>query len=143
MDSLNKQTRNCFHAMMIDILNIICYFCQYFSMMFLLFVCLFNNVHFFVCLFNDVHFVCLFKEVCFLRMRFLFIGGNIAMQYKGQSAQNVHVVYFSLKGSEIQTFNKDTDKQIEATDMWYLRRVLRMSWTERKSKHRSLGHGWL
>ncbi|GFO24570.1 endonuclease-reverse transcriptase [Plakobranchus ocellatus] len=36
-----------------------------------------------------------------------------------------------LYGSECWTIDKDTEKKLEAVEMWFIRREVRISWTER------------
>ena len=38
-----------------------------------------------------------------------------------------------LYGSESWTLNAEMSKRIEATEMWFIRRMLRISWTEKKT----------
>ena len=38
-----------------------------------------------------------------------------------------------LYGCECWTITKDSENKIEATEMWFLRRLLRVSWKEKKS----------
>ena len=38
-----------------------------------------------------------------------------------------------LYGFESWTLKKDTERRLEAAEMWFIRRILRVSWTERKT----------
>ncbi|GFO14566.1 RNA-directed DNA polymerase from mobile element jockey [Plakobranchus ocellatus] len=36
-----------------------------------------------------------------------------------------------LYGSECWTINKETEKKLEAVEMWFIRRMMRIAWTEK------------
>ena len=38
-----------------------------------------------------------------------------------------------LYGCECWTLTKDLERRLEAAEMWYIRRIMRISWTEKKS----------
>ena len=44
-----------------------------------------------------------------------------------------HVWFVMVYGCECWTLTKDIEKRIEAAEMWFIRRMLRISWTDRKS----------
>jgi len=51
---------------------------------------------------------------------------------------NCYVLSILTYGSECWTISQRMEKQIEAAEMWFLRRMLRISWTERMSNQEVL-----
>ena len=51
---------------------------------------------------------------------------------------NVYVIPVLPYGCECWTISKQMKKKLEATDMWFLRRIMRISWVENKSNEEVL-----
>ena len=66
----------------------------------------------------------------FTQMRSLFNNRNLALKTKTRMLK-AYVWSLLLYGCECWTLNKTLTSKLEATEMWYLRRILRISWTEK------------
>ena len=51
------------------------------------------------------------------------------------------MVHINLYGCECWTITSDIKKKIEAAEMWFIRRMLRISWTEKKPNVNVLREG--
>ena len=68
----------------------------------------------------------------FNKMKSIFTNRNITYKTKIKTLK-AYVLSVLLYGCECWTLNKDTERKLEAAEMWYLRRIMKISWTERKS----------
>ena len=68
----------------------------------------------------------------FNKMKSIFTNRNITINTKINTLK-AYVWSILLYGCECWTLNKDTEKRLEAAEMWFLRRIMKISWTERKS----------
>ena len=71
------------------------------------------------------------SKKAFNNMKNIFKDRNISMELKLRLLQ-CYIEPILLYGSEAWTITKEMYKRIEATEMWFIRRMLRVSWTERK-----------
>ena len=62
----------------------------------------------------------------------IFRNHDISMKTKFR-ALKAYVWSVLLYGCEYWTLTEDLKKKLEAAEMWFIRRMLRISWTERKS----------
>ena len=76
----------------------------------------------------------------FRKMKTIFTNRNITFNTKINTLK-AYVWSVLLYGCECWTLNKDTERRLEAAELWFLRRMLRISWTEKKTQHRSYGNG--
>lgn len=65
-------------------------------------------------------------------MKSIFTNSNINIGTKMKTLKT-YVWSILLYGCECWTLTKDTERRLEATEMWFLRRILKISWTEKKS----------
>ena len=68
----------------------------------------------------------------FCKMKTIFTNRNINIFTKIETLR-AYVWSILLYGCESWTLSKNTEKKLEATEMWFIRRMLRISWTEKKS----------
>ena len=68
----------------------------------------------------------------FRKMKTIFTNRNININTK-INALKAYVWSVLLYGCECWTLNNDTKKRLEVAELWFLRRILRISWTEKKS----------
>ena len=68
----------------------------------------------------------------FSKMKPIFTNRNIGLDTK-MRALKAYVWSILLYGSECWTLTKDTERKLEAVEMWYLRRIMKISWTEKRS----------
>ena len=68
----------------------------------------------------------------FKKMKSIFTNRNITNATKINTLK-AYVWSVLIYGCESWTLNKDTEKGLEAVEMWFLRRMMRISWTERKT----------
>ena len=68
----------------------------------------------------------------FNKLKSIFTNRNITYKTNVKTLK-AYVVSVLLYGCECWTLNKDTERKLEAAEMWYLRRMMKISWTERKS----------
>ena len=68
----------------------------------------------------------------FNKLKSIFTNRNITYKTNVKTLK-AYVLSVLLYGCECWTLNKDTERKLEADEMWYLRRMMKISWTERKS----------
>ena len=68
----------------------------------------------------------------FQRMKTILTNKNISIQTRKRVLE-CYIEPILMYGCEAWTISKQTQKKLEATEMWFLRRMLRISWKERKS----------
>lgn len=68
----------------------------------------------------------------FNKMKSIFTNRNIGLGTKIR-ALKAYVWSTLLYGSECWTLTKESERRLEAAEMWYIRRILKISWTERKT----------
>ena len=78
-------------------------------------------------------------NVTFKRLSSIMTNRNIKMDTKFRIIQT-YVWWVLLCGCERWTINNSTRKRLEAAEIWFLRRTLKMSWTEKKS-NQGAGNG--
>jgi hypothetical protein len=60
---------------------------------------------------------------------------NIAISWNtGKRMLNCYNDPILIYGSESWTINKQTEQFLEATEMWFLRRMLKIKWTDKVTK---------
>ena len=74
----------------------------------------------------------LYVEPFFSRMRPIFKNRRISIATKIRLT-TTYVWSILLYGCESWTLEKEIERRIEAAEMWFLRTILRISWTERVS----------
>ena len=68
----------------------------------------------------------------FSKLSTVFKNRNISMETKLRVLQ-CYVWSTLLYGCECWTISKELETRLKATEMWFLRRILRISWTDMKS----------
>ena len=68
----------------------------------------------------------------FTKMKFIFTNRNIKV-YNKINTLKAYIWYILLYGCECWTLTKYLERRFEAAEMWYIRRITRISWTEKKS----------
>ena len=68
----------------------------------------------------------------FRKVKTIFKNRNITINTKINTLE-AYVWSVLLYGCECWTLNKDAERKLEAAELWFLRRMLRTSWTEKKS----------
>ncbi|GFR77827.1 endonuclease-reverse transcriptase [Elysia marginata] len=71
-------------------------------------------------------------KTSFQKMRAVLTNKHISIQTRKRVLQ-CYIEPILLHGCEAWTISKQIEAKLEATEMWFLRRMLRISWTERKS----------
>ncbi|GFO28609.1 endonuclease-reverse transcriptase [Plakobranchus ocellatus] len=69
----------------------------------------------------------------FPKMKPILANRNISMKIKLKVMKR-YVWSVLVYGSEYWTINKETEKKLEAVKMWFISRMVRISWTEKESK---------
>ncbi|GFN87873.1 endonuclease-reverse transcriptase [Plakobranchus ocellatus] len=67
----------------------------------------------------------------FQKMKPILANRNIGMATKMRVIKT-YVWSVLLYGSEFWTINKEIEKKLEAVEMWFIRRMMRISWTDKK-----------
>ena len=65
-------------------------------------------------------------------MKSIFTNRNIRFSTKLNTLK-AYVWSILLYGCESWTLSKDLERRLEAAEIWYIRRILKISWTEKKS----------
>ena len=65
-------------------------------------------------------------------MKSIFTNRNIRLKTKF-NVLRAYVWSVLLYGCECWTLTQDLERRLEATEMWFVRRILKISWTERKT----------
>ena len=68
----------------------------------------------------------------FKKLKSILTNRNIRIDTKLR-VMKTYVWSILLYGCECWTLNKETERKLEAAEMWFLRRMMRISWTEKKS----------
>ncbi|XP_077974172.1 uncharacterized protein LOC144429830 [Styela clava] len=68
----------------------------------------------------------------FNKMKPIFINRNIKLSIKTKTLK-AYIWFILLYGCECWTLTKDLKRRLEAAEMWYIRRIMRISWMEKKS----------
>ena len=68
----------------------------------------------------------------FSRAKSVFTNRNISLSTK-LNVLRAYVWSVLLYGCECWTLTPDLERRLEATEMWFIRRILKISWTEKKS----------
>ena len=68
----------------------------------------------------------------FTKMKSIFTNRNIKVYTKINNLK-AYIWSILLYGCECWTLTKDLERRLEAAEMWYIRRGMRISWTEKKS----------
>ena len=68
----------------------------------------------------------------FQKMKSVFTNRNIKMNTKIR-VMKTYVWSVLLYGYECWTINKEMERKLAAVEMWFIRRMMRISWTEKKS----------
>ena len=68
----------------------------------------------------------------FTKMKSIFTNRNIKVYAKINNLK-AYIWSILLYGCECWTLTKDLERRLEAAEMWYIRRGMRISWTEKKS----------
>ena len=68
----------------------------------------------------------------FTKMKSIFTNRNIKV-YTKINTLKAYIWSILLYGCECWTLTKDLERRLEAAEMWYIRRIMRISWTEKKS----------
>ncbi|GFS07800.1 endonuclease-reverse transcriptase [Elysia marginata] len=71
-------------------------------------------------------------KTSFQKMRAVLTNKHISIQTRKRVLQ-CYIEPILLYGCEAWTISKQMEAKLEATELWFLRRMLRISWTERKS----------
>ncbi|GFN77131.1 endonuclease-reverse transcriptase [Plakobranchus ocellatus] len=65
-------------------------------------------------------------------MKTVLTNKNISIRTR-RRALECYIEPILMYGCEAWTISKQTQKKLEATEMWFLRRMMRMSWTAKKT----------
>jgi hypothetical protein len=69
-------------------------------------------------------------KAAFQKMRNMLCNKNLSMEIRKQVLKTyVNIILFY--GSEAWTMTKGIEKRLEATEMWFLRRMLEVPWTDK------------
>ena len=68
----------------------------------------------------------------FTKMKSIFINRYIKV-YTKINTLKAYLWSVLLYGCECWTLTKDLERRLEAAEMWYIRRIMRISWTKKKS----------
>ena len=71
------------------------------------------------------------SEDTFNKMKSIFTNRNIKVYTKIKTLK-AYIWSILLYGCECWTLTKDLERRLEAAEMWYIRRIMRISWTEKK-----------
>ena len=68
----------------------------------------------------------------FTKIKSIFTNRNIKV-YTKLNTLKAYIWSIVLYGCECWTLTKDLEIRLEVAEMWYIRRIMRISWTEKKS----------
>ena len=68
----------------------------------------------------------------FTKMKSVFTNRN-TRTYTKINTLKAYIWSILLIGCECWTLIKDLERRLEAVEMWYIRRIMRISWTDKKS----------
>ena len=74
-------------------------------------------------------------KVSFNKMKHIMRNRNIIMHsYQSSCHESMYgLSFYMVVNAECWTINKEMEKKLEAAEMWFLRRMLQISWTEKIS----------
>ena len=72
------------------------------------------------------------SKTTFNSMKCIFTNSKISIRTKIH-AMKAYIWSILLYGCECWTLTKDTERRLEAVEMWYIRRIMKVSWTKRKT----------
>lgn len=72
------------------------------------------------------------SKATFNNMKCIFTNSNISRKTKIH-VMRAYVWSILLYGCECWTLTKNTEKRLEAVEMWFIRRIMKVSWTKRKT----------
>ena len=72
------------------------------------------------------------SKITFNNMKCLFTDNRISLTTKIR-VMRAYVWFVLLYGCECWTLTKDTEKRLEAIEMWFIRGITKISWTKRKT----------
>ena len=67
-----------------------------------------------------------------MKTKSIFTNRNIKI-YTKINTLKAFIWSILLHGYERWTLTKDLERRLQAAEMWYIRRIMRISWTEKKS----------
>ena len=73
----------------------------------------------------------------FNNMKCIYTNKKISLNTKIRTLK-AYVWSILLYGCECWTLTKDTARRLEATEMWFIRRILKILWTERETNEEVL-----
>ena len=76
----------------------------------------------------------------FQEMKYVLINKNFSIHTR-RRVQECYIEAIPMQGCEAWTFSKQLQNKVWATEMWFLRRMLRISWTAKKSSEPALMRG--
>ena len=65
-------------------------------------------------------------------MKHIFLDRSVRI-YTKVNTLKAYIWSILVHGYECWTLTKDLEKSLEAAEIWYIRRIMRISWTEKKS----------
>ena len=71
----------------------------------------------------------------FTKVKSIFTNRNIRLSTK-VNTMKAYIWSILMYGCECWTLTKDLERRLEAAEMWYLRRIMRISWTEKISNEK-------
>ena len=74
----------------------------------------------------------------FTKMKSIFTNRNIKLATK-INALKAYVWSVLLYGCECWTLTPDLEKRLEAAELWFIRRIMKISWTEKKTNEEVMG----
>ena len=74
----------------------------------------------------------------FSSMKCIFTNKGIRLDIKIKTMK-AYIWSILLYGCECWTLTKDTQRRLEAVEIWFIRRIMRVSWTEKKTNEEVMG----
>jgi len=75
--------------------------------------------------------------MCFQKMKSILSNTQLSIDTQKRTLQ-CYIEPILMYGCEAWTINKQIEKKLEAVEMWFLRRMLRIPWTARKTNQEVL-----
>ena len=72
-------------------------------------------------------------KTTFHKMKHILTNVNLSLETR-KRVMKCYIEPILLYGCKAWTINKELERKIEATEMWFIRRMLRIPWTARKTK---------
>ena len=76
-------------------------------------------------------------KMCFQKMKSILSNTQLSIDTRKRTLQ-CYIEPILMYGCEAWTINKQIEKKLEAVEMWFLRRILRIPWTARKTNQEVL-----